>query len=95
MSFYNPLKQGPDWGQGLQGLFQNIMQAMMMKKMMGGGGQPPTPTLGQTPTPPPNSMAGYQMFGNQAAQNQQDRPYGIDPMTLQMIMRLIQNIGGR
>jgi len=62
MSFYNPNMKGPDWGQGLQGLMQNIMMAMMMKKMFPGGSKTQAPTEALPPSRaigrPPDIMQG-------------------------------------
>ena len=36
MSFYNPYQKGPDFGQGMGDIAQQIMQILMMKKMFPG-----------------------------------------------------------
>ena len=55
-NFYNPFMKGPDFGSGIAGTGQDIMQMLMMKKLMGGESTPSQTTLGQTPLPQQSPM---------------------------------------
>ena len=106
-SFHNPYQKGPDVGQGLQGIFQQIMQAMMMKKMMGGGGadkgpigmdtvQPPPMNTGVMGTPgqfPPSPSPSPAMPGQPPASGMGGALGGMSPDQIQQILRMVQSLG--
>ena len=52
-NFYNPFMKPPDWGAGIAGTSNNILQMLLMKKLMGGGDA--KTELGQTPLQQPQS----------------------------------------
>ena len=86
MSSYNPYRQRPDFGQGINDLVMQFVQMMMMKKYMGQGqgqGQG-KPQLGQTAMPQQGAtaQAGAQNFAQQA-------PGGVDPQLLAMLSKYL------
>jgi len=74
MSFYNPYMKGPDFGAGISGAAQNIIQMLLLKKFMGGGQKPlalgmPTPGAPTGQTTMPQNMT-MQMPGQDESQLQ-------------------------
>ena len=61
-NFYNPFMAQPDYGAGIAGTGQDIMQMLMMKKLM--GGEQPQSQLGQTPLPQQSPMQGAAGMAN-------------------------------
>ena len=57
MSFYDPSKKGPNYGQGIQDAVMQFMQMMMMRNMMGSGQQ------SQQPSPPGVEASGQAQLG--------------------------------
>ena len=51
MSFYNPYKKGPDFGQGIQDAMYQLMQIMMIKNMMGGNNGRQQTEMAETSVP--------------------------------------------
>jgi hypothetical protein len=52
MSFYNPYKKTPDYGQGIQDLIQQLLPILMMNKYMGKGKAGATATAPTSPQEP-------------------------------------------
>ena len=64
MSFYNPMKKGPDFGQGIQDAMYQFIQMMMMKQMM--GGQQGAGAQGQAPLGQAGGQVGPPQMQGQA-----------------------------
>jgi hypothetical protein len=95
-SFYNPYQKGPDFGQGIGDIANQIMQVLMMKKMF--PGQQQQATLGQTPLGLPGG--GGPMGGQfqQPPGQMPDQPFAqggtmgqpqMDPKMLMLLMKLL------
>ena len=83
-NYYNPFMKGPDWGAGIAGTSNNILQMLLMKKLMGQGNDPANKindsggTMPVAPQPqgvdPATVNAEKMMFhGGQAADKWDDR----------------------
>src|SRR5574343_601676 len=101
-NFFNPYMKGPDWGAGLSGTANDILQWLVMKQMFGNTGgtgattqqAPPNFSLGRQTPPSPGapafSLAGGQGGPTLGQQNTTGQPPGnIDYAKLMQIMAML------
>ena len=87
-SFYNPYQKGPDFGQGIGDIAQQIMQILMMKKMFPGQQTQETQMPGQMPSP--RFQGGALSSPNPMGQAPGSMPeQGLDPQMLMMLMKML------